>query len=87
MARSAGHVFRVDRRSGPVWAAKYRLPDGRQVQKRTGPAWCQRSRPAPGFFTKRTAEAWLAEVLRDAEVAGFVRGEVRFDEAARGWLR
>ena len=83
----SGHVFRLDRRSGPVWYAKYRLPDGRQVQKRIEPASCRRSRPAPGFFTKRTAEAWLAEVLRDAEVAGFVRGGVRFDEAARKWLR
>jgi hypothetical protein len=80
-------VFRVDRRSGPVWYAKYRLPDGRQVQKRIGPAWCRRGRPAPGFFTKRTAAAWLDEILRDAEVAGFARGEMRFDDAAREWLR
>jgi integrase len=83
----SGHVFRVDRRSGPVWYAKYRLPDGRQVQKRIGPAWCRRGRPAPGFFTKRTADGWLDEVLRDAEVAGFARGEVRFHQAAREWLR
>jgi hypothetical protein len=26
-----GHVFRVERARGPVWYAKYRLPDGRQV--------------------------------------------------------
>jgi integrase len=56
----SGHVFRVDRRSGPVWYAKYRLPDGRQVQKRIGPAWCQRGRPAPGFFTQRgRRRGWL----------------------------
>jgi hypothetical protein len=83
----SGHVFRVDRRSGPVWYAKHRRPDGRQVRKPIGPAWCRRGRPAPGFFTRRTAEPWLAEVLRDAEVAGLVRGEVRFDEAARERLR
>ncbi len=35
----SGHVFRVDRRRGPVWYAKYRLPDGRQVQRKIGPAW------------------------------------------------
>jgi hypothetical protein len=29
----------------------------------------------------------LDEILRDAEVAGFARGEVRFDDAAREWLR
>jgi hypothetical protein len=45
------------------------------------------ARPAPGYFTKRTAAAWLDEILRDAEVAGFARGEVRFDEAAQEWLR
>jgi hypothetical protein len=44
------------------------------VRKRIGPAWCRRGRPAPGFFTKPTAAAWLDEVLRDAEVAGFARG-------------
>lgn len=41
-------MFRVDRKAGPVWFAKYRLPDGRQVQvqKRIRPAWTQRGRPA-----------------------------------------
>ncbi len=33
-----GRVFRVDRARGPSWYAKYRLPDGRQVQKKLGPA-------------------------------------------------
>jgi hypothetical protein len=29
-----GHVFRREgKRSGPVWYANYRLPDGRQVQR------------------------------------------------------
>ena len=32
------HVYRVERARGPVWYAKYRLPDGRQVQKKVGPA-------------------------------------------------
>jgi len=47
----SGHVFRVDRARGPVWYAKYRLPDGRQVQKKIGPAWSGRGRPPAGFFT------------------------------------
>jgi hypothetical protein len=34
-----GHVFRVEGERGAVWYAKYRLPDGRQVQKKLGPAW------------------------------------------------
>lgn len=37
MPRPIGQVFRVDRKRGPVWFAKYPLPDGRQVQK-TPPA-------------------------------------------------
>jgi Phage integrase, N-terminal SAM-like domain len=75
----SGHVFRVDRQSGPVWFA---LSDGRQVQKKIGPAWCSHGRPAPGFFTKREADAWLAELLAAEPVCG-----VRFEEAAYEWLR
>ena len=38
-----GHVHRVERRrGGPLWYVKYRLPDGRQVQRVLGPAWTQR---------------------------------------------
>jgi hypothetical protein len=61
-----GYVYR---RSGPqadTWYAKYRLPDGRQVKKRIGPAWTSRGRPVAGYFTKRTAEAWLGDLLGEA---------------------
>ena len=34
----SGHVFRVDRRRGSVWYAKYRPVGGRQVQRKLGPA-------------------------------------------------
>ena len=64
-----GHVYRVGRVRGPVWYAKYRLPDGRQVQKKLGPAWTERGRPPVGYYTKRTAEAWLREVLDEARRA------------------
>lgn len=46
----SGHVFRVERVRGPVWYAKYRLPDGRQVQKKLGPAWGLGA-PAPRLAT------------------------------------
>jgi hypothetical protein len=62
----SGHVLRVERTGGPVWYAKYRLPDGRQVQKKIGPAWTQRGRPASGDVTKRGAEDWLRDVLDQA---------------------
>jgi hypothetical protein len=45
---------------------EYRLPDGRQVQKKIGPAWTGRARPRDGFFTRRTAEDWLRDVLDQA---------------------
>ena len=85
-----GHVFRVERARGPVWYAKYRLTDGRQVQKKIGPAWTERGRPANGYFTKRTAEAWLRDVLdqvrRGALPAAERTGVTFADSRGRGRL-
>lgn len=53
---SAEPCPRVERKHGAVWAAKYRLPDGRQVQRKIGPAWSGRGRPAAGYVTNRLAE-------------------------------
>lgn len=87
----SGHVFRVERkREGWVWYAKYRLPDGRQVQKKIGPAWTERGRPAAGFFTKRTAEAWLRDVqdqARAGTLPGMVRTNATVADACSEWLR
>jgi integrase len=86
----SGHVFRVDRSRGPVWYAKYRLPDGRQVQKKLGPAWSERGRPPAGHFTKRLAEEWLRSVLDEARrgtLPGMVRTGVTFADAAAEYLR
>lgn len=86
----SGHVFRVERARGPVWYAKYRLPDGRQIQKKLGPAWSERGRPPAGYFTKRLAEDWLREVLHEARqgtLAGQVRTGASFADAAAEWLR
>lgn len=86
----SGHVFRVDRKRGPVWYAKYRLPDGRQVQKKLGPGWTGRGRPPAGYFTKRVAEAWLDDVLAQArrgELPGMVATGATVADAAAEWLR
>jgi integrase len=86
----SGHVFRVERKRGPQWYAKYRLPDGRQVQRRIGPAWTERGRPPVGYFTKRTAEAWLAELLHQVRLGtlpGMVQTGATFEDAAAEWLR
>jgi integrase len=85
-----GHVFRVDRARGPVWYAKYRLPDGRQVQKKIGPAWTERGRPPNGYFTKRLAEDWLRRLLDEARrgtLAGMMRTGATFADAAAEWIR
>lgn len=85
-----GHVFRLDRVRGPVWYAKYRLPDGRQVQKKIGPAWTERGRPPAGYVTKRLAEAWLRNVLDQARrgtLPGMVRTGATFADAAAEFLR
>jgi integrase len=86
----SGHVFRVERARGPVWYAKYRLPDDRQVQKRIGPAWTGRGRPAAGYVTKRVAEDWLRRLLDEARrgtLPGLVKTGVAFEDAAAEWLR
>lgn len=85
-----GSVFRRDGARRPVWYARYRLADGRQVQKRIGPAWTERGRPTNGYFTKRTAEAWLRERLHEASRAPVGRGAaagITFADAAAEWLR
>jgi integrase len=83
-------VFRVERKRGPVWYAKYRLPDGRQIQKRIGPAWTERGRPAAGYFTRRLAEEWLGELIhlaRRGTLPGMVQTGVTFSDAAEEWMR
>ena len=85
-AAPSGHVYRHEGRRGPVWRALYRLPDGRRVHKTIGPAWTQRGRPAAGTFTKRTAEAWLRDVLDDARrgtLMGMTKTGVSFAPPAR----
>jgi integrase len=90
MAPVSGYVFRYEGKRRPVWRAKYRLPDGRQVKKTIGPAWTERGRPAAGFFTKRTAEVWLQDVLAHARAGtlpGMVRTGVTFADACDEYLR
>src|SRR6202035_5472827 len=85
-----GHVYRVDRTRGPAWYAKYRLPDGRQVQKKLGPAWAGRGRPPAGYLTERVAEDWLRGVLEQARggtLPGMVRTGATFADAAAEYMR
>ena len=73
-----------------MWYAKYRLPDGRQLQKKLGPAWTERGRPPAGYFTKRRAEDWLRDLLDEARrgtLPGMVRTGATFADAAAEFLR
>jgi integrase len=86
----SGHVRLVQRRSGAVYYAKYRLPDGRQVQRRIGPAWSGRALPPDGYYTRRAAEAWLHDVLDQAQRGTLpeqATSGTTVAEAAEEWLR
>jgi integrase len=69
---------------------KYRLPDGRQIQKKLGPAWTDRGRPAAGYLTRRLAEDALREVLHEARhgtLPGMTLSGATFADAAGEYLR
>ena len=90
MAPISGHVFRFEGARQTGRRAKYRLPDGRQVKKTIGPAWTDRGRPAAGYYTRRPAEAWLRDVLTQAQAGklpGMVRTGVTFADACEEYLR
>jgi integrase len=73
-----------------VWRAKYRLPDGRQVQRTIGRVCTDRGRPPDGYFRKRTAQVWLRDVLDQAErgvLPGMVRTGRTFAATAEEYLR
>jgi integrase len=91
MQRVTGHVKVVQRKRGPVFYLKYRLADGCQAQKLLGPKWTERGRPPVGYFTDRTADEALQELLADARrgtLAGAApRAGKTFDDACQEWLR
>lgn len=90
MTRVTGHVAFRERKHGSVFYVKYRLVDGRQVQRLLGPAWTERSRPPTGYYTRKTAEEALQELLADVRRG---KGEVSrrvgatFADAAAEFLR
>ena len=91
MARVTGHISLRDRDSGSVWYAKYRLADGRQVQRKLGPAWTEKGRPRDGYFTKKTAQEALDALLSDARRGTLPDSRARsgktFGDACAEWLR
>jgi integrase len=91
MGSITGHIKLVPRKRGDVWYMKVRPASGRQFEKRIGPAWTERGRPPAGYFTRKTAQLVLDELL-----AGLRRGEVpdpgarsgkTFGDAVAEWIR
>ena len=90
--RRRAHRPRLPRRGkrGPVWYAKYRLPDGRQVQRKLGPAWTERGPPAGGLLHEAPGRGWLRDVLDQARrgtLPGLVRTGATVADAAAEFLR
>ena len=63
-ARVTGHVSLRKRSRGSVYYLKYRLADGRQVQRLLGPAWTERSRPPAGYYTRTDRGGGTARAAR-----------------------
>jgi integrase len=86
----SGHVFKREGKRGGVWYAKYRLPDGRQVQTRIGPHWTDRKQAPPaGSYTKASARTWLDGTLakaRRGELPGMIKTGATFAAACDDWL-
>jgi integrase len=85
----SGHIWRRDGKRGPVWYAKYRLADRRQVQQRIGRAWPHRSPPPPGRLTRAEAKSELARILADRpgdDLPAPRVSSMSFGEACQQWL-
>ncbi len=84
----SGHVYLKAGKRGASWYYRARLP--REVRKRLGSAWSGKGRPPTGYFTQKTAEAKLQEILADARrgtLTGAVTTGATFADAGAEWLR
>ncbi len=87
----SGHVFRMPRKSGDRWMAKWRDAEG-QHQRVVGRVWSKRGRPTEGYLTRQGAQRELDAILADARASRIIGRQgrvatVTFEEAAREWLR
>ena len=84
-----GHVFRVDPADGAGMRSTGSRMAARSKRSSVRPG-AQRGRPPAGYFTKRTAEAWLRDTLdaaRRGTLAGAIATGATFADAAAEWLR
>ena len=91
--RVTGSITLRKRTRGPdVWYLRYRLADGREVQRLLGPAWiAKRGRTPTGSFTKKDAEEALQKTLTKAREGTLEGSQPRsgktFADACAEWLR
>jgi hypothetical protein len=52
---ATGYVRTIDRKAGPVYYAKLKVPDGTQPQRRLGKVWTKRTRPPAEYLTRGMA--------------------------------
>ena len=92
--RVSGHLKLIQRRDGPVWYAKTRVPGRRpeQTTRRLAPAHLHGGRPRRGHLTRTQAKDALADILAE-ERRKIGHGEydyqpdgATFAEAAAGFL-
>jgi hypothetical protein len=84
---ATGYVRTIDRKAGPVYYAKLKVPDGTQPQRRLGKVWTKRTRPPAGYLTRGMAAGRKFESCRGR--SRFGRGQ-RLNVPSPGsmfWLR
>ena len=90
--RVTGHLKLVDRREGPVWYVKTRVPGRRpeQTTRRLGPAHLAGGKPPAGRLTRRHAQdaldAILVEERRKVGQRAYDHLPATFADAAAGFL-
>lgn len=94
----AANLLIVERDSGPVYYAKWRLGDGTQIKRRIGRAWVERDgegwkkrrgRVREGFLDERAAVVAMDQAIREhASRLATPKPDHRFTfaEAATAWL-
>lgn len=80
----SGNVY-LDPPECSVWFMRYRLPNGKESRRKIGPNWAKRGRPPEGFYTERTAEKVLSDLLDRHK--HLVTATPTLEVAAREYLR
>jgi len=92
-ARVTGHLRLVERREGPVWYAKTRVPSRtpEETMRRLAPAHLGGGKPRAGHLTRRQAKDALADLLaaerRSVGEGAYASSGATFADVSAGFLR